>query len=120
MTYSEQADHISNLIKQRLGARGPDLNARFRRAGRMLPRHVQQDVQVLINAVDMQNNPKLARMVDDGAVQRSVRAVETHLQSIDVKKRRSDRIMGILANVGVQIIVIFAALLAVIYWRDLI
>ena len=120
MTYHEQADHISTLLKERLGVRGGDLETRLHRAGRLLPRHIRRDGQILVEAVRLQASPKLLRRVDDADVQRAFSASEAFLQSVDVKKRRNDRVIGFLAANAFNFFLIGAAVLAVISWRNLI
>jgi len=119
MTYEDQAAHISALLKDRLGVRGRDLESRLRRAGRLLPRDVRRDAQTLIDAVRLQANPKLARMVDEASVQRAFDNSETYLQSVDVSKRRTDRVIGVLATIAFHILVVGAIFLAVAVWREL-
>lgn len=120
MTYEEQAAHISTLLKDQLGVRGRDFETRLRRAGRLLPRHVRRDAETLIEAARLQANPKLARMVDDVAVRRAFENSEAFLQSVDVSKRRIDRIVGTLATIAFHVLAVGSIFLAVAAWRNLI
>ena len=120
VSYEEQAERIATLLHEKLGIRGRDLESRLRRAGRLLPRHLQQDGAVLVEAVKYQASPKLARLVDAAQVARSYRNLEEHLQSIDPWKRRIDELVGILSGVAFSLLLTVVGFVALAYWFGLI
>jgi len=117
MAYEEQADHIATLLQDRLGIRGKGLNAKLRRAGRLLPRHVRRQGAVLVQAAQMQASPKMARMVDGEAVQKAYRACEDYLSGVDAWDRRKGRIIGILSTSALNLLAVAALFVAVLVWR---
>ncbi len=120
MSCQEQADQISALLREKLGVRGGDLECRLRRAGRLLPRHVRRQAEVIVRARAMQASPKLARLVDHAALERAFRTCHDHLSAIDPWERRKTRIIGFLSANAFNLVVITGLVIAVLYWRDLI
>ena len=120
MTYEEQADQIAALLQERLGIRGRDLDTRLRRAGRLLPRHIHRAGTVLVEAVKLQENPRLARLIDADKVAKSFRTCEDFLQSIDPWERKKDRLISTLSSVAFSLLAVAALVIAFLYWRDMI
>ncbi|MFV2002419.1 MAG: hypothetical protein ACC619_05510 [Paracoccaceae bacterium] len=117
MTYDEQSDHIATLLEQRLNIRGNGLDAKLRKSGRLLPRHIHRDGQQIVESTNLQGNPRLARRIDADQVLKSYRACEKYLMNIDVSDRRQGRIIGLLATNALNFVIIFALLTAVLVWR---
>ncbi len=120
MAYEQDAEHIYRLLGERLGVRGSTLEARLLRAGRLLPRSLRREGQLLVDALKMEASPRLSKRIDHEAVQRAVKALAQHLSSIDARKRRFDRAVGITASIAFSLIVVIAGVIAVAYWRHLI
>ncbi len=120
MSCQEQADEISALLGEKLGVRGRDLDSRLRRAGRLLPRHVRRQAEVIVQARAMQASPKLARLVDEAALGRAFRICHDHLSAIDPRERRRARFLDILTVNAFNLVVIAGLVIAVLSWRDLI
>lgn len=119
MIYQDQANHLSDLLKDRLGVRGQDLETRLHRAGRLLPRHIRRDMDAVVHSVQFQASPKLARMVDDGAAHRAYDNCVAYLNSIDPSKRRLDRLIGIASTIVFNVLIVGALFLTVLAWRGL-
>ena len=117
MRYRERAEHLAQLLGDRLGVRGRDLQMRLRRAGRALPRTVRRDLAALAEAARLERHPRLARMLDHDGLDAAYRAALRHLEGIDRRRRRFDRLIGILASNAFNLLVIGAGLLAVMRWR---
>jgi hypothetical protein len=117
MVYEEQADQIAALLQDRLGIRGKGLAAKLRRAGRLLPRHVRRQAEVLVQAVQMQASPKMARMVDGEAAQKAYQDCENYLSGIDAWDRRKGRIIGILSTSALNLLAVAALVVVVLVWR---
>ena len=120
MTYEEQANHIATLLTEHLGIRGNGLEAKLRKAGRLLPPHIRRDGAVLVEAVKLQESPRLSRMVDQAETLRSYNACEKHLSEIDSFDRRLGLIIGFLTTNAFNLIIIAALVVGVMFWRDLI
>jgi len=118
-TYQQRADELAAMIEQRLGVRGKGLERKLRRAGRLLPAHVQRDAQLLIQAVQSQASPKLSRMIDTAKVDRSAKAVAKHLDGINPTERKISRTVSFLSINAFNLLFIAAAVVAVMVWRNL-
>jgi hypothetical protein len=111
------ADEVAALLAGRLGARGRTLARRLRRAGRRLPRHVAREARYLAQADDLARNPRLLRMIDPDRVIRAHALLRDHLRGIDPAAARLTRILGILAVIAFNLLVLAALLLALLAWR---
>lgn len=117
MTYKERADKISQMLADQLGVRGNTLERKLHKAGRLLPHSVHRDARMLIDAVKLQDSPKLARMVDDASVLMAYDACEKYLSEIDPWVRRKDAIIGFLSTNVLNLLIISGVVVAVLAWR---
>ena len=117
MTYDDRAGYLADMIEERLGVRGKGLSAKLKHAGRLLPKHVHRDAGVLVDALALQANPKLARRVDDRSVTAACKNVESYLSGIDPNIRRFDRIIGFLSSNALNLLVTSALVIGVLMWR---
>ena len=116
MSVQDRADHIAELIEQRLGVRGRGLEAKLRRAGRTLPRHVRRDADKIVDAMRLSANPKLMRQLDLSGLETAYRHCETWLNSVDPAKRRKDALLGLLGTNALNFLIISAAFIAYLVW----
>lgn len=119
-TLQNQVDEIRNLLDLQLRARGKNLAAQVRKAGRQLPRHIRKDAQAVVSAISLADNPKLARMVDEIAVGKSAQNVINYLQTIDPIDRLKGRVLGILGGVSVVLLLTFGVFVYVLVKRGLV
>jgi hypothetical protein len=117
MSYEERAAHLADMIEERLGVRGRGLAAKLKRAGRLLPKHVHRDAEILLEAIGLQSHPKLARRIDAKSVALASDNVEAHLSGIDPKARRVDRFLNLLASNAVNLLVTATLVICVLLWR---
>ncbi len=120
MVYRDRAETIAALIEERLGIRGKGLEIKLKRAGRLLPGHVRRDARKLLEAIRLQDHPKLARRVDSQVVDAACRNVETYLQGIDGKHRRMNRIVGFFSSNAFNLLATGGIVIAVLLWRGFI
>jgi hypothetical protein len=113
------ADRVSALIEEKLGARGPGLGDRARRAGRTLPRKVRGAALRLAAAADMSHNPKLLLQIDEEKVSADYDICVRHLSAISVGDRWVGRIVNFGATAVVTIAIVVALVAAFVYWRGL-
>ena len=111
---------LETLMQTKLGVRGPSLSARFKRAGRRLPRRIQKAGRVISEAQTLSANPKLARMLDPKRLNAAFADVTTHLETIDPVDRRKGLVLGVLGGMVFNLILLIAAILALLYWQDVI
>ena len=114
-----RSDRLAKLIETKLGVRGTGLEAKLRRAGRLLPRRVRQDAARLVAAQRVMGHPKLMmQQADPGALEQAFRRCESWLQSVDPGERRKDRILGFLGVNAVNLLVVGGAFIAYLVWAD--
>ena len=108
---------LERLLESRFGlAKGP-LALRVARVGRRVPRGVRRDLATVAEVAQMVAHPKLALRVDRAEVLAAADRAERHLAAIDVADRRRGRLLGLLAVVVFNLLLVFALLIAVLRWR---
>ncbi len=108
---------LSRLLERKMGARGRDLAARRRKAGRRLPRKVRRAVLEVERAEIMARHPKVGLRMDPGEIDRAYRQALTHLEAVDPNDRLKGYVLGVLGVNAVNFSVIAAALVALAVWR---
>jgi len=110
-------ERVFVLLREKLGVRGGSLEARVRRAGRMLPRHVRLAARELVNADQMAQEPKMLLRLDPSRVSAAYSTCSNYLEGIDEKVLKSKAVFGFAATLIVQLLVIGGVALAVMRWR---
>jgi hypothetical protein len=118
---AQKSELLSALISERLGIHsGMGFEAKLHKAGRALPRWARRDGAVIVEAMALETHPKLARMINRKPVDRAIRNLTQHLESIDPFQRRMGRFLDFLAVIAVIAILIFGAIVTVLVWRGLV
>ncbi len=117
MELQARADRLAHLIEERLDVRGTGLEAKLRRAGRLLPKHIRAEAGLLVEAMAVQGHPKLSRQVDMVRLARAAKVVENYLLDINPWDRRRAIVLNWLAVNAFNLLVIGAVGLAVLLWR---
>ena len=116
-TVPEMTAELAELMRTRLGIRGGEgLEGKLRRAGRLLPRRLRRDGHLLVEAERRATHPKLARRMDLAACRAAHGRLKAHLQAIDPADRRRGMILGILAPLAFNLLLLGAALVASLVW----
>ena len=116
----KQVADLESLLEERLRIRGRDLNARVRKAGRLIPTRIRKEFQAVIRAQDMLSHPKLRPMVNENAVAKSHARAAEWLKTVDPWERRKDRWLAIAGSLAFSFLAICGAVIGLLYWRDLI
>lgn len=87
-------------MSEQLRVRGAGLNEVAAKAGRKLPNHLRSEIAVIVDAVEMAENPKLARLVDESRILKADRKVRKFLNKQDPARERRGEILDRLAAVG--------------------
>jgi hypothetical protein len=114
------ADRVAELMEQRLRIRGAGLAEKLRRGGRLLPRKVRAAAQVLAEAAEMAQNPKLLMQVDQEATAEAYDICLRHLGGVDRKARRNGAVLNVAASVAFSILVVAVLVIGILIWRGLI
>ncbi|QFT57437.1 hypothetical protein FIU94_01260 [Sulfitobacter sp. THAF37] len=108
---------LQQLLQDKLGVRGRDLEHALRKAGRLLPRRVRRQAAQLARAEKMAGNPRLARQIDGGALARAQSDVTAHLSAIDLADRRKGRLIALGAVVAANLLIVCTAFVVWLWWR---
>ncbi|MGI3183684.1 hypothetical protein [Nioella aestuarii] len=111
------SDRLTALMREKLGVRADTLPAALRRAGRKLPRRLRQDGDVILNAIERAQNPRLARVTDgDGPIQ-AARRIERYLSTIDPAAARARARAYLFADLAFRLAVVIALVIGILAWR---
>lgn len=113
----QMADRVAVLMEERLRIRGDGLEAKIRKAGRLLPAKVRAKAEYLSKASEMARNPKLLVRVDEAKVAEAYDACVRYLGQVSPGERRISALIGIAASVAFSLLVVVLLVLAVLYWR---
>lgn len=113
----QMADRVAQLMDERLGTGGRDLDASLRKGGRTLPKRVREAAELLAASAEKAKNPKLLGQIDMGAVSDAYDTCLKHLVTIDPASRRRDTVSGMVSFVGGGIFLLAVAIIAVLAWR---
>ena len=111
---------LEDLLVAKLRLRGKTLTSRLRRAGRLLPKHARKAGAEIVAAQSRMANPKLARLVDQPALDRAFAILHEHLDGIDPAERRKDALVGLAGSVVFNLMLLAAAVVAVLWWQRVI
>ncbi len=112
-----RANRLETLMQEKLGVRGKTLAKRLARAGRRLPRRVQRAGRVITDAQAAAGHPKLARLHDPKALDAAFSEITAHLRQIDPADRRKGVVLGVAGGLVFNLILLFAAIAALLYWQ---
>lgn len=114
----QMVEQVSQLLADRLGARGPTLRARIDAA--RLPRRVRREAGVLVEAEALLSAPKLVRRLDMATIGRAHAACVKYLRPIGKAERAGTLALEIAARVLLGLVAVGAVGLAVARARGLI
>ncbi|SMY08620.1 hypothetical protein [Flavimaricola marinus] len=117
---TRNAAEISRLMSERMRISGRSLEAQVRKAGRALPRARAREARYLVQAQQLSQNPKLARMIDERQVTQATANLTAFLSGIDPKERRKDRLLGILGILAANVLLIGGAAITYLWWQGLV
>ena len=117
VTIQQMADRVAGLMEERLRVRGVGLTEKLRKGGRLLPRRVRAQADILAQSAAMAQNPKLLMQMDQAAVAQAYDVCIKHLAGVDAWDRRKGAIIGVAATVAASVLVIGVLVLVVLRWR---
>lgn len=83
-----KAETLRKALHAKLSMSGRSFAGTVRRAGRLLPRRIRRQADVIIKAQELGGHPKLMRMVDQKAVDAAFKDIKTYLGRIDPADRK--------------------------------
>lgn len=120
MALQTRADHLAQLIEDKLGTRGQGLEAKLARAGRSLPADLRRELGYVVSALQMQTSPRLVRQIDWPRIDHAFDAAEAYLRRVDPWDRRKGLAINWLAGNALNLVIVAALTLAVMAWRGLV
>ena len=119
MELQAHADRLAHLLETRLDVRGSGLKAKLARVGRRMPRHLQAEAKLIVEALEQAEHPKLSRQVDHARLDRAFKAVERHLLGVDPWSRRKAVVLDWLAGNAFNLLLLAGLVIALLAWRGL-
>ncbi|MEM7471306.1 MAG: hypothetical protein AAF340_08135 [Pseudomonadota bacterium] len=119
LVINQLAARISELLAERLDARGDTLEKKLKYTGRKLPRSIRRAGAQLAQAQDCIQHPKLAMTVDGQAVSKAYDRIVRHLTSINVEAERSRKRYNFMAQTAGQMLVVAGATAGVFAWQGM-
>ena len=92
----------------------------MQKAGRRLPRHVQKQAALLVEAEQRAGHPKLAKTLNAKDLDRAAKAVQKALKYVDTADARKGLVLSTLGMISFNLIAVAAIVVAVLAWRGLI
>lgn len=104
-------------MRERLGIRrGETFAAKLGHAGRLVPRAERRAGQVLVEAEVLWENPKLRRQINPATIAQAERRLRQWLATVDAADRRKGMILGILATLAFNTLLIATAIIVWMVW----
>lgn len=119
-TVHQMSERVSQLLTERLGARGHTLRERLASRSRALPRKVRRAVEVLALAEEQAASPKMIRQADMTEISRAYDSCLHHLVPLGAGARWRALLLNIVASALFGIVVIAIVAFAVARLRGLI
>ncbi len=116
-TVRQLVARIFQLLGEKLGARGADLETRVGRAGRKLPRRVRAAAQALVTADKLSRDPRLSLQLDPNHTSEAYAQCVNYLDRINPAANRSKLGYGLAATVAGQLLIVTAAAVMLLRWR---
>ena len=110
---------ISREITRGYGLKGP-LDRQLRKLGRRLPRAQARAAKLVVEAQSMRAHPKLARQIDEAAVEAAGAKLLAFLAEVDPAERRKGTVLSVLGSISLGLLVLSAAVVGVVVWRGLV
>ena len=119
MDLRARADHLAQLMGDRLDISGDGFEAKLEHAGKRLPRHIRTEAEQIAKALEFAAHPRLSRQVDAKQMSRAARIIERYLLSVDPWARRKGIFLNWLAGIAFSLLVVGAIVLFVLFKRGL-
>jgi hypothetical protein len=111
-----KAEAVRAKIEERLRVKARDLPRAMAKAGRRLPRKLQAQAQVIVDAQSLGGHPKLTRMVDMAAIERVHDVIVAQLDQIDPADVRRGALLALLGDIAFKLLFVIAAFIVWLWW----
>lgn len=108
---------LEKLLAARFGVETGPLALRAARVGRRLPRGVRRDLALVGEAAQLAGHPRLGVLHDRAAVMAAAERARARLEAEDVADRRKGLVLGVLAGLAFNLMLLVVGLLWLLRWR---
>ncbi|SFL35130.1 hypothetical protein [Shimia haliotis] len=119
-TLDRKTADVLALAKAKFGVRGRSLEKAMKKVGRRVPNWVHKEVRVIGEARGLTGHPKLMMQMDHARVEKAFDAITAHLETVDRRERRIDRILDVLGSLSFNLIVLTALVILFLRWHGFI
>lgn len=116
--YQNQVEAISAALQSKLRLKPAPFPTLVARSRKGLPRHIWRNAQVLAEAQEAAEHPKLWRTLDFVGLSRSAELVQAHLRALDLADERRGKRLSLLGSLSFNLLVVLGLLIGVLIWRD--
>ncbi|MEP2030777.1 MAG: hypothetical protein ABJI96_18945 [Paracoccaceae bacterium] len=114
---SEKIVAIKAELKRAFGVKAKTLEKALRKAGRLLPTHLHEKAQALVEAQEYGGNPKLLRFVDGEELAKSSDEIIAYLKDVDPRERRVGAMLDYLTGSATIVLLTAALVISVLVWK---
>lgn len=111
---------LNTRLGEKFGLKRGSLEQRMKKAGRRLPGRVHRDAAVIGAASALAAHPKLRKRVDQAGAAAAHRRIAQHLETVNPKERRTTFLLGMLAGLAFNLLLLAALTVGFLMWRGLI
>lgn len=115
-TINARAARIQAALTKAFGVRARTLDKALKRTGRRMPRRIMAEARRIVDAQGYGGQPRLMRQIDAARLDRAEARVLDYLQNIDRAEQRRGRILGILAVVVFNLLLVAGAFVLWMWW----
>ncbi len=119
-TLLQMTGRVSQLLTERLGARGRNLREKVESRGRVLPRRVRKAATVLIEAEATAASPKMIRQADMTEISHAYDVCVRYLEPLGATERLRGGLLRATTSIVFVLVIVGVAALAVAKLRGLI
>jgi hypothetical protein len=112
----QMSARLAELLDQKLGLRGTDLQRQLQRADRHLPRHLRPQAKLLADALQVADHPHLARQIDPQRVALAYDLCSRHLGERAAYSGWRGLAMQSLRSAAFGVLTVAAVFLAYVVW----
>lgn len=112
-----RADKVAGRMSQQLRVRGEHLPEVAAKAGHRLPKRLQEDLKLILEADRVADNPKLAKRIDAKQLAKAQRRLEAWLDRQDPSAERWAEFQDLVAKIAFIVLSAVLAAFALLIWR---
>ena len=117
MEIRDRTNSLANRMSTQLRIKGDGLADVAQRAGRKLPKRLQREAEVLIEAEALGANPKLARRIDAQRVKQAERRLNAFLDKQNPGAERRGEILDVVARIAFVLVTIVLVIFFTLIYR---